>query len=207
MGALARTYSKQGRHKEAEELNVQVLEGRQRILGEDHPHTLLSLNHLATTYINQERYEEADELEVQVMGRKRVLGDEHPDTLMSMSKVAMAYSEQGCHREAEEPRARVLHARKRVHWRRTPIYPHESRAWPILHCRGKASTEIKMRKSLCKGCGFIFEDIRSTIFAYYRMGENSGRVDGGPGLDLICLHAHKYLPLSRLARLGVEVAL
>jgi hypothetical protein len=37
MGNLALTYSNQGRWKEAEELEVQVIETRKRVLGDEHP--------------------------------------------------------------------------------------------------------------------------------------------------------------------------
>jgi hypothetical protein len=49
MANLASTYSNQGRWKEAEELEVQVMETRKRVLGEEHPSTLTSMNNLAFT--------------------------------------------------------------------------------------------------------------------------------------------------------------
>ena len=46
MANLASTYRNQGRWKEAEELEVQVMETRKRVLGEEHPSTLTSMvNH------------------------------------------------------------------------------------------------------------------------------------------------------------------
>ncbi|KAF2647028.1 hypothetical protein K491DRAFT_615341 [Lophiostoma macrostomum CBS 122681] len=38
-----------GRWKETEELDVQVIETRKRVLGEEHPYTLTSINTLALT--------------------------------------------------------------------------------------------------------------------------------------------------------------
>ena len=64
---LASTYWNQGRWKEAEELEVQVMETRKRILGQEHPSILTSMANLASTYRNQGRWKEAEELEVQVM--------------------------------------------------------------------------------------------------------------------------------------------
>ncbi|KAL5392945.1 hypothetical protein DPSP01_000636 [Paraphaeosphaeria sporulosa] len=82
-----------GRYKEAEELFVQVMEMSKRVLGEEHPDTLLSMGNLASTYRNQGRWKEAEELSVQVMEtRKRVLGEEHPDMLLSMGNLASTYS-------------------------------------------------------------------------------------------------------------------
>ncbi|KAF2741890.1 hypothetical protein M011DRAFT_472716, partial [Sporormia fimetaria CBS 119925] len=75
----ADTLYSDGRWKEAEELGVQVMEARKRVLGEEHPNTLTSMNNLAATYRNQGRWKEAEQLEVQVIeARKRVLGEEHP---------------------------------------------------------------------------------------------------------------------------------
>ena len=44
---LALTYSQQGKHAEAETLQVAVLAVEKRVLGEEHPDTLTSANNLA----------------------------------------------------------------------------------------------------------------------------------------------------------------
>jgi hypothetical protein len=63
-----------------------------RVLGDEHPDTLTSMDNLASTYSNQERWTKAEELEVEAMQTmKRVLGDEHPDTLTSMDNLASTY--------------------------------------------------------------------------------------------------------------------
>ncbi|KAF2819853.1 kinesin light chain [Ophiobolus disseminans] len=91
----------QGRWKEAEELGVQVLQTMKRVLGDEHPSTLISMDNLASTYWNQGRWKEAEELEVQVMETtKRVLGDEHPDTLTSINNLAHTLELQSRHKEA-----------------------------------------------------------------------------------------------------------
>jgi hypothetical protein len=64
-----------GRWREAEELFVQVMQTRKRVLEEEHPSTLTSIANLASTYRNQGQWKGAEELEVQIMERKkRVLG-------------------------------------------------------------------------------------------------------------------------------------
>ena len=108
-------YYYEGRSKEAEELFVQVMEIRKRVLGEEHPDTLTSMANLASTYRNQGRWKEAEELFVQVMKiSKRVLGEEHPDTLTSMANLASTYRNQGRWKEAEELFVQVIEIRKRV---------------------------------------------------------------------------------------------
>ncbi|KAI9825802.1 MAG: hypothetical protein M1832_000742 [Thelocarpon impressellum] len=59
---LASTYGKQGRWKEAEELQLQVMETSKQVLGLDHPNTLTRIANLASTYHDQGRWKEAEEL-------------------------------------------------------------------------------------------------------------------------------------------------
>ncbi|KAF1965815.1 HET-domain-containing protein [Bimuria novae-zelandiae CBS 107.79] len=104
-----------GRYEEAEELFVQVMETRKRVLGEEHPDTLTSMANLASTYRNQGRWKEAEGLFVQVMEtRKRVLGEEHPDTLTSMANLASTYRNQGRWKEAEGLFVQVMETSSRV---------------------------------------------------------------------------------------------
>ncbi|KAL8939769.1 MAG: hypothetical protein Q9211_002587 [Gyalolechia sp. 1 TL-2023] len=104
-----------GRWKEAEELEVQVLETKKRVLGEEHPSTLTSIANLALTYKHRGRWKEAEELEIQVLeARKRILGEEHPDTLGSIVNLASTYWNQGRLQEAEELEVQVLEAMKRI---------------------------------------------------------------------------------------------
>ncbi|KAF1964408.1 kinesin light chain 3 [Bimuria novae-zelandiae CBS 107.79] len=104
-----------GRYEEAEELQVQVMQTRKRVLTDEHPATLTSMNNLAETYRNQGRWKEAEELQVQVMQTmKRVLTDDHPSTLTSMTNLALTYWMQGRWKEVEELEVQVMHTRKRV---------------------------------------------------------------------------------------------
>jgi hypothetical protein len=104
-----------GQYKAAKELFVQVMETRKRVLGEEHPDTLLSIGNLALTYSNQGQWKEAEELGVQAMEMSsRVLGEEHPSTLTSMANLASTYSNQGRWKEAEELEVQVIEAKKRV---------------------------------------------------------------------------------------------
>jgi len=60
---------------------VKPLETTKRVLGQEHPDTLTTMNNLAFTYNSQGRWKEAEELQVQVIAtRKLVQGKEHPDT-------------------------------------------------------------------------------------------------------------------------------
>jgi tetratricopeptide (TPR) repeat protein len=128
---LASTYRNQGRWKEAEELDVQVVETRKRVLGTEHPDTLTSIANLASTYRNQGRWKEAEELFVQVVEtRKRVLGTEHPHALISIANLASTYRNQGRWKEAEELEVQVVETTRGC-WGQN-IHTHSS-ALPTWH--------------------------------------------------------------------------
>ncbi|KYG39759.1 hypothetical protein M433DRAFT_79497 [Acidomyces richmondensis BFW] len=89
MANLASTYRNQGRWKEAEELEVKVVETSRTVLGAEHPSTLTSMANLAVTYFGQERWAEAEELQIQaVAGYKKFYGVHHPDTHTVISTLA-----------------------------------------------------------------------------------------------------------------------
>ncbi|KAJ5955445.1 hypothetical protein N7501_009724 [Penicillium viridicatum] len=113
IGMLAIAYGLEGRWKEAEQLELQVVETRKSKLGESHPDSLTSMNHLALIYREQGRWEEAERLELQVMEiRKVTLGADHSDTLRSMDNIAVIYRMQGRLEEAEQLELQVVETRK-----------------------------------------------------------------------------------------------
>ncbi|MCH8133033.1 MAG: tetratricopeptide repeat protein, partial [Myxococcales bacterium] len=82
---------------------VKTLEIQKRVLGEEHPSTLSTMNNLAILYEDQGRYDEAEPLYLKTLEiRKRVLGEEHPSTLSSMNNLAILYWSQGRYAEAAE---------------------------------------------------------------------------------------------------------
>src|SRR5277367_1890312 len=104
-----------GDWKKAEQLQVQVMDMRKKLLGAEHPDTLSSMGNLASTYLNQGRWNEAEQLEVQVFEmRKKLLGAEHPDILSSMGNLASTYWNQGRWNEAEQLNVQVLEMRKKL---------------------------------------------------------------------------------------------
>ncbi|KAL2859770.1 purine and uridine phosphorylase [Aspergillus lucknowensis] len=134
MTDLAWTYNRQGRWKEAEELQVQVMEIQKQVLGPEYPGTLASMHNLAVmeiqkqvlgpeypgtlasmhnlavTYQKQGRWKEAEKLQVQ-----------HPSTLTSMNNLALTYRNQGRWKEAEELQVQVTETSKQV---LGPEHPH-----------------------------------------------------------------------------------
>jgi tetratricopeptide (TPR) repeat protein len=112
---FAEVYRHTGRWRNEQTLELAVLDACGQELGEEHPSTLQSMEHLAIAYHRQGRYEQAETLQVQVLGiRKRVLGEEHPDTLCSMGNLALTHCSQGRYEQAETLQVQVLGIRKRV---------------------------------------------------------------------------------------------
>ncbi|KAJ7786980.1 hypothetical protein B0H13DRAFT_1486324, partial [Mycena leptocephala] len=72
-----------GKHREAENLRMEMLDKRQQCLGDNHLDTLLAMHDLAIYGTSKKLHEftKAEELEVVVLKkRKQLLGDDHPDT-------------------------------------------------------------------------------------------------------------------------------
>ena len=99
---LAKVIVIQGRWQEFEGLGIETLERQRRLLGEDHPDTLASLNNLHSFYYRQGRYDEAAPIASEVLtGTGRALGENHPDTLRSVHNLASAYESSVSYDEAE----------------------------------------------------------------------------------------------------------
>ena len=104
-----------GRWKEAETLQIQVIEANKRVLGKEHRTTLLSRENLTLIFMGQGRWEEAENLQIQVLeAQERVLGQEHPITLISKGNLALVFMNQGRWKEAENLLVQVVEAHKRV---------------------------------------------------------------------------------------------
>jgi Tetratricopeptide repeat len=70
MASLAATYWNQGRWKDAEKLEVYVMEASQRVLGEEHPDTVTAISNLAATYWNLGQWKDAEDLDYKLQARK-----------------------------------------------------------------------------------------------------------------------------------------
>ncbi len=71
MHSLAELYVAQDRYDDAENLHNKTLKIQRRVLGEEHPDTLASMNTLAALYQHQGRFEEAESLLVKLVTLRR----------------------------------------------------------------------------------------------------------------------------------------
>jgi tetratricopeptide (TPR) repeat protein len=86
-----------------------------RVLGAEHPDTLVVANNLAQALANQVKYVEAERIHREVLGvNERVLGAEHRVTLACAANVASILARQGKHADAERIHSRVHGVQTRV---------------------------------------------------------------------------------------------
>ena len=115
LSGLAAMLHAQGRYGEAEDVERQILQSSERVLGSDHPDTLSSMNNLAQTLYAQGDRARAHELQEQVVeAMARLQGREHPDTLTSMNNLAQTLKAQGDLARAQELENQVLETRTRL---------------------------------------------------------------------------------------------
>ena len=90
------TYEDLGLFSEAQQQEERALAIRKRMLGEAHPATLESMDHLAVLYRKEGNYAEAEPLRIKFLeARRRVLGELHPETLDAMNNLALLYRYEG----------------------------------------------------------------------------------------------------------------
>ena len=112
----ARYAWKAGRYNEARSFFQDDLDVRRRVLGDEHPDTLSSINNLASTLRALGEAQAARDLHQEALDvSRRVLGDEHPDTLVSINNLAStlralgeAQAARDLHQEALDVSRRVL---------------------------------------------------------------------------------------------------
>jgi len=102
-------------YRTAGRLQERVLDAFRRVLGDEHPDTLTSMNNLAGTLGEQGDLASARALLEQVLAAlRRVLGDEDPDTLTSISNLAATVYLQGDLAGARTLQEQALAARRMV---------------------------------------------------------------------------------------------
>ena len=112
---FGRLLSEQGYDSEAVMFQIQVVDMRNRLLGEEHPKTINAMNNLANTYASLGKYADAEKLHNQVLDmRNRLLGKEHPKTISAMKNLANTYASLGKYADAEKLEIPVLDMRNRL---------------------------------------------------------------------------------------------
>ena len=88
---MANSYFATGRFHDAMNLFQETLVARERLLGSDHPDSLLSSSSLANCYLRVGRIDEAVQMHrANLADREWVLGPQHPRTFTSRRRLAFA---------------------------------------------------------------------------------------------------------------------
>ena len=81
-----------GEYEEAKVFYLAALEGRRRVLGEEHKDTLATLNSMRVVLQIVKDYEGAlDYFQQALRGEEKVLGKTHPSTLMTIMNTAIVH--------------------------------------------------------------------------------------------------------------------
>jgi tetratricopeptide (TPR) repeat protein len=101
MNNLAGALYVNGQPAEAEKLLRETLDIQRRVLGPEHPDTLLSMGNLAHFLTENGRYTEAEKLYRQTLDiRRRVLGPDHPNTAGTIYSLGCIAARKGNRDEA-----------------------------------------------------------------------------------------------------------
>ena len=112
---LADRYADMGLYDAALPLQQRALATRRRVLGEEHPDTLASINGMGALLEAQGKLDEAEPLLRTVVAvRRRVLGGTQPDTLVSVNELGLLLRTEGKLGEAEPYAREALEKRRRV---------------------------------------------------------------------------------------------
>jgi eukaryotic-like serine/threonine-protein kinase len=112
---LAQLYFELGLFAEALPLEVSALDTRRRLLGDDAPDTMTSINDLARLQGANGKLDEAETLAREVLERRlRVSGADDPDTGTARKNLAVLLVERGRAAEAEPLARETLERRRRV---------------------------------------------------------------------------------------------
>ncbi len=108
-------YSDQGKMKEAEEMYLRALAGKEKARGPEHKSTLDTVNNLGLLYKNQGKMKEAEEMCLRALtGKEKAWGPEHTSTLDTVNNLGNLYKNQGKMKEAEEMYLRALTGREKA---------------------------------------------------------------------------------------------
>ncbi len=112
---LAFRYKDLGLYDSALPLQTSALTTRRRVLGNDHPDTLASINNMGSLLRRQGKLDEAMLFYREALeGNRRVMGDDHPDTLISINNIGLLLEVMGKYAEAEPYFREAMEGNRRV---------------------------------------------------------------------------------------------
>ncbi|RHZ72034.1 hypothetical protein CDV55_103853 [Aspergillus turcosus] len=111
----ASAFRSQAPWNEAIKIILQEMELQNKVLGAEHPDTLMTMAYLAYAYWNQGLFKDAESLQLQELQLcSKVLGSRHTSTLTSINNLACILWSEGRWQEAEAQFQRVTNLREEV---------------------------------------------------------------------------------------------
>lgn len=149
---------KKGSYNMAEDMERRALEMREKVLGKEHPATLVSLSNLALVLQNQGKYKQAEEMNRRALeGYEKVFGKEHPGTVTSLSNLAMVLQNQGKYNQAEEMNRRALEGYEKIFGKEHPdTFKSLNNLSSVLQNQGKYNQAEEMNRRILEGYEKVF---------------------------------------------------
>lgn len=92
---------KSGKYREALSICEAAFDCYKKMVGEEHPEKLITMNSISAIYAMLGKHEESLKLTMKVLNiRKMVLGEEHPNTVRAMVNLYNVYNKLGKNEEA-----------------------------------------------------------------------------------------------------------
>jgi tetratricopeptide (TPR) repeat protein len=102
-------------YADAEQMHEEVIESARRVLGPQHPGTLVAMSTLATILDKEKRFAEAEKLNRQVFeAQRQTLGPENASTLLTLGNLGYVLIEEKNYPEAEKVLRQALAGLRRV---------------------------------------------------------------------------------------------
>jgi tetratricopeptide (TPR) repeat protein len=180
---LAERYHDLGLDNSALALEQQALAERRRVLGEDHPDTLLSLGNLGTYLSALGQMDEAERYYREALEKgRRVRGNDHPETLVCVANVGSLLLDKGRLSDAETYFREALDKRRRLLGEDHQDTLSSITDWAnLLREQGKlAEAEKYYRDVLARRRRALGEDNRQTLSSLNDLAtvlRNEGRLD------------------------------
>ncbi len=170
---VAETLRDLGMLELATDPQVRALALRRELLGDDHPDTLFSIDHMGSLLWSQGAMIEAEAYYRKALeARRRVLGDDHPNTLESINNIGALLIAQGKPAEAEPYSREALEGCRRVLGNQHPeTLQSINNVGALLQQQGKpAEAEVYYREVLEARRGVLGNEHPETLQSINNMG-------------------------------------
>ncbi len=166
-------YDRLALYDQASPLQESALSTRRRVLGEEHPDTLSSINNMGFLLQAQGKLDQAEPYHREALEKsRRVLGEEHPETLIFINNMGLLLQAQGRLDQAERYYREALEKCRRVQGEEHPqTLTSINNMGFLLQAQGKlAEAEPYHREALEKYRRVLGEEHRETLGSINNMG-------------------------------------